>query len=1205
MSQTVIPYRPNLQGIFQERFYRKLPFFQISDRSLDDIDVLVKKEVDWVTNECSVNLYQRKIYRTAWVMLRDLLKSGWKYKYSDGVLELILPSKDIKIGSVDDLKKVKGIQRALMLNARNARLEESSDFIQRMENPTVDSKKPISEIIADGEELYKSLSDLDLIKDDEERLNILKTRIKPYLQLVSENEKDVYTGHKLSEIWRYFRFTWSNTSENTPGRTMLYLIRDAARENHPIMGIASLENSALQITCRDNFIGWTSKAFLDKIERATDNLERKAEFQRLLNYLTKGISDIDFSEFCSQSECENPTDELLMKLQSFAGKSTQDRENALKKDDNIEDERSELGGISKSAESALYRRKRADQLYQLLVAKRRIENVLKKDFDNIWHAFAMSESGQSAIRTAFIAVKKQHIGSSIMELNVCGAIPPYNNILGGKLVALLMLSSQVIKDYRDRYGNKASEIASRLKGEEVVRPANLVYIGTTSLYHVGSSQYNRLMLPKGLFKKNSPEVRWRELGVTMGYGTMHISDITSKCLVDLVKQERGYRQINNIFGEGSSPKMRLITSGVRCLMEPGVQSLSASEFSKHSMARIVYGSWLIDNWQEYFFGEDSDPKYYFNESDDETSTTQIIVDYWISRWLLMRLKHKPALKAIQDFDKGTLLVSNSFKETENKIQFEELKEGKGLEGAEILNVNNHLDYVRNLYRAESSYADYMDINLLKHMHVETKLDSAVLDAVANGKSVVLTGNAGDGKTHIFRTQEDNIKAINPNAVIELDASTLKDEDIYERWKSAYYEGRPFCIAINEAVLFSLAKKYSDFKPITDSMEQVINAIYYDKAPCDDYLKEVVVFDLSQRNTLEPTIIRAIIDKQINESIKASCSSCHAAEYCDFTCNARLLKQPLVLERLQHILNRLNRRGYHLTFRDVEGYISFLLFAGRSCEKLSRESSDMNYSLQNLFFGGKNGEGELFEFIKQTFDPVRINHPIIDEKMINGALPTDTWLSGFIAENSKLEPDNFEKYEARKRAFYFFNKEGQKLIEIADDDESEFSKFMEGSNRDTLRLIIARINKFFGDFDTSDKIYAWQSHRYGLSPRRRLYCSKEYGRNDFEIVHPKLCDSMEAAFELAKDHVILRLKSNHKISLKIDFEVFEVLANAERGVPMMYVESSITRRILQFVEKLDTNEPSDEKIIRIYDAQTRERCNVQIDMATKQYIDIEV
>ena len=55
-----------------------------------------------------------------------------------------------------------------------------------------------------------------------------------------------------------------------------------------------------------------------------------------------------------------------------------------------------------------------------------------------------------------------------------------------------------MRDYKLRYQDRESDIASKLKGEKVVRPAELVFIGTTSLYNVGSSQYNRLRLPKGL-----------------------------------------------------------------------------------------------------------------------------------------------------------------------------------------------------------------------------------------------------------------------------------------------------------------------------------------------------------------------------------------------------------------------------------------------------------------------------------------------------------------------------------------------------------------------------------------------------------------------------------------------------------------------------------------------------------------------------------
>jgi S-DNA-T family DNA segregation ATPase FtsK/SpoIIIE len=38
------------------------------------------------------------------------------------------------------------------------------------------------------------------------------------------------------DIWRYFRLTWSTPSESTPGRTIKYLIRDAAHPNHAVMG---------------------------------------------------------------------------------------------------------------------------------------------------------------------------------------------------------------------------------------------------------------------------------------------------------------------------------------------------------------------------------------------------------------------------------------------------------------------------------------------------------------------------------------------------------------------------------------------------------------------------------------------------------------------------------------------------------------------------------------------------------------------------------------------------------------------------------------------------------------------------------------------------------------------------------------------------------------------------------------------------------
>ena len=61
---------------------------------------------------------------------------------------------------------------------------------------------------------------------------------------------------------------------------MQYLIRDAAHPMHAVIGIASLENCAVQITCRDDYIGWNQKAFIDRVTMLEAS-EAKREFEKL------------------------------------------------------------------------------------------------------------------------------------------------------------------------------------------------------------------------------------------------------------------------------------------------------------------------------------------------------------------------------------------------------------------------------------------------------------------------------------------------------------------------------------------------------------------------------------------------------------------------------------------------------------------------------------------------------------------------------------------------------------------------------------------------------------------------------------------------------------------------------------------------------------------------------------------------------------
>lgn len=739
MTNKSIPFRPKLEGEFRTRFYTVVQ--QVNeDTKTSELEKIAAHEVHWAEHECTVNLVQRKKYRAVWMLLRDLIRASWKACYREGVLEMRLPALDKSELEGSSLTEMKSLLRSWMQDSRLERLQIYSDFINRMERDTA-AKKSICHLIADGDDLHARLC---AISNNEIKIG---DAIKPYLQLVRENERDEFTGQKLSEIWRYFRLSWSTPAETTPGRTMQYLIRDAAHPSHAIMGIASLENTAVQITCRDDYIGWNAPSFIDRLKAEGCHTKARSAIEKLLGYLEDGIQGIDYVDLCSSADIDAPSDDVIRKLQYIAVSAEEERQDLLKayqggNPDAASEEKSELGSISKEIEQALYRRKRADQLGKLLGAKKALSDLIHNEkFDELWSAFCDGDNGKSYIRTALIAQKAKHIGSSMMELNVCGAIPPYNEILGGKLVALLATSPQVISDYRDRYSDKRSEIASRLKGEDVCRPADLVYVGTTSLYYVGSSQYNRLKIPGKIFN-SSHDVKWKELGKTVGFGTLHISKATTMCLTEATSD--GFSRINHVFGEGASPKMRLMTMAIRELLE--ADESDTKEFSKHAMSRIVYGAELASNTTNYLLGIDDSPHYYF-DTNDYTGETQKIIDFWLNRWVASRLNYTPVFERVRCFNKEQFMVSTELKKA-SEWKFEKLKEPEKM--VQTQSEKTGIDFIRDFYRGSSGYADFIDYGFLSRVHVVTELDSAIIEAVGTGKDVVLTGNPGDGKTHIIR-----------------------------------------------------------------------------------------------------------------------------------------------------------------------------------------------------------------------------------------------------------------------------------------------------------------------------------------------------------------------------------------------------------------------------------------------------------------------
>lgn len=1192
VSNKAIAFRPKLEGEFRTRFYTAVQ--NVSEKtSTNELEHLVTREVNWVEHECTVNLVQRKKYRAVWMLLRDLIRASWKVCYRNGVLEMYLPSLEKSELSETSIPEMKSLLRSWMQDSRLERLQLYSDFITRMEKDTT-SKKSISNLIAEGSELNARLQ-----RVINKELSICEA-VSPYLQLVRENEKDEFTGQKLSEIWRYFRLSWSTPAETTPGRTMQYLIRDAAHPMHAVMGIASLENTAVQITCRDDYIGWNATSYIEKLQDVGTADNARLALAGLLNYLEDGILGIDCDDLCSLSDIENPTDTIIKKLQFIASSSEEERQELLKSYQNggadaTVDEKSELGSISKEIEQALYKRKRADQLAKLLLAKKSIVDLLSNvKFDEVWLPFCESDNGKSVIRTALIAQKTKHIGSSMMELNVCGAIPPYNEILGGKLVALLATSPKVIKDYRERYADKRSEIASRLKGEDVCRPADLVYVGTTSLYYVGSSQYNRLRIPGEVFDSDY-DVRWRELGKTVGFGTLHISKATTMCLTEATSD--GYSRINHVFGEGASPKMRLMTMAIRELLE--TEESDTKEFSKHAMSRIVYGAELAKNTMSYLLGHDSEPEYYF-DTNDYDGGTQRIIEYWQNRWVLSRLNHLPIFDRIQAFDKNAFLVSTELKRAKD-WKFERLKEPEKMshESAE----KNGLDFIRGFYRGSSGYADFIDYSFLSKVHVVTELDKAIVEAVNKGNDVVLTGNPGDGKTHIIRMLQEKLAGLDYEPVIELDASTLTNAEIFANWSKAKESKRPFVIAINAAVLLSLAKEYKCFTPIVDAARQMIGATVFHGETVDE--TAVSVFDLSKREALESSIVCSVIKNMTKSEHFEQCASCQFAQLCPAKRNATLIQNDLFQKRLNVILTQVALQGHHATLRELQSFVSYLIFGNRSCAELTTTSSEHKFDICNLVY---RGEGKLFEAIRKSFDPAKVTHPIWDEQVLANTMDRSTWTVGFEVSPEAINPANTEVFNLRKRQFYFFNDNGQVLLDISDDAVMKFQRFLESEDKSIIKDLISKLNAFFGTTSTNSEFEIWASHRFNNAPRKVLISTGKMKRSDFRVGRPKLISTMETGIRMVQNYIRLEKRDNPDVFLKIDFAMYSLLLEAERGVPVLLMESDIVKKVWRFVEQLQDNsemDADDDVVISLFDVQGKKEVSVVIDRESKRYTSISV
>ncbi|GDX92035.1 hypothetical protein LBMAG46_20420 [Planctomycetia bacterium] len=479
-----------------------------------------------------------------------------------------------------------------------------------------------------------------------------------------------------------------------------------------------------------------------------------------------------------------------------------------------------------------------------------------------------------------------------------------------------------------------------------------------------------------------------------------------------------------------------------------------------------------------------------------------------------------------------------------------------------------VDFISGLYNKHSCYADRLTQDELSEIHIPTGLDASLRKWLAAKKDIVLLGNPGDGKTHLIRLVEDVIKRV--NAEVVLDATAEKDYGrLVRKWKAASEASRPFCLAINQGPLNQLlADKSGSLPQLDDVAEQLRSLIYYE-APLKQPQK-VIVVDLNLRSVLSRDIIQCALKNILRNDVLDGCPEVFDDETSDGSLNRAAMSNGQVQERIIQLLTAASYTGHHVSMRDLQGFLSYLLLGGRSVKDLVGQPSDLAYRYFNLCF---EGEGELFDAIREVFEPERATLPTIDEHLWENTGVRDGWLFGRPPFTPDHLEDAWELFTTLKRQYFFEHADGGKLIGLQRDDNAAFLDLLSTGGNSLERhlpTVLKAINAFFCPERDEDgmTLRLWGSQQYdGHSPRVLVSCY-QIPREKFQLQVPQLAPWLTGAMDYRPDHLLLRYKGDGgSVGLRINRGLWRALALALRGMPLSLRSPQYAVALQTFITQL--------------------------------------
>ncbi len=201
---------------------------------------------------------------------------------------------------------------------------------------------------------------------------------------------------------------------------------------------------------------------------------------------------------------------------------------------------------------------------------------------------------------------------NVMDAYVLGAVPPYSQLLGGKLVCALLGSREISDYFAAKYAGTTGIISNKKRGPKLALVTVTSALGRSSLY-------NRLVLPE--------RVTLQRVGVTEGWGHFHVPEALFHRMRELLDLDGHAYADGHQFGDGPNWRIRVIRE---CLGRIGMDP----NLLRHGISREVYAMPLADNWQDFLRGKSKDCVM------RRPSAREISRDA-MARWLIPRADRRP------------------------------------------------------------------------------------------------------------------------------------------------------------------------------------------------------------------------------------------------------------------------------------------------------------------------------------------------------------------------------------------------------------------------------------------------------------------------------------------------------------------------------------------------------------------------------------